>query len=131
MSKITNNKDGTVSIQFTKSELDKKYSEWDRQLDDMLKEKYTVRLPIYAIRLLLELVANQIIEYDYFLEAGIGVGGSDDFRRNAGVKIAKSLVGQLNKLGVNGDKELNDAIKKAENNYKNDQKGGDKYGQIK
>lgn len=125
MSKITNNKDGTVSIQFTKSEIDKKYGEWDRQLDDMLKEKYTVRLPIYAIRLLLKLVVNQIIEYDYFLETGIGVGGSDDFRRNAAIKIAKSLVGQLNKLGVDGDRELNDAIKKAENNYKNDQKGGE------
>lgn len=126
MSKITNNKDGTVSIQFTKSEIDKKYREWDRQLDDMLKEKYTVRLPIYAIKLLLELIANQIIEYDYFLEIGMAVGGSDDFRRNAAVKIAKSLVGQLNKLGVDGDKELNEAIKKAENIYKNDQKGGEK-----
>jgi len=131
MSKITNNKDGTVSIQFTKSELDKKFKEWDRQLDDMLKKKYSVRLPIYAIRLLLELVANQIIEYDYFLEAGIAVGGSDDFRRNAAMKIAKSLVGQLNKLGIDGDRELNDAIKKAENKYKNDQKGGDEYGKIK
>lgn len=125
MPKTTKNKDGTVSIQFTKSEIEKKYREWDRQIDDMLKEKYTVSLPIYGIRLLLELVAKQIIEYDYFLEIGMAVGGSDDFRRNAAVKIAKSLVGQLKKLGVDGDKELNEAIKKAENVYKNDQKGGE------
>lgn len=131
MSKTTKNKDGTVSIQFTKSEIEENYREWDRQIDDILKEKYTVSLPIYGIRLLLELVANQISEYDYFLEVGIAVGGSDDFRRNAAMRIAKSLVEQLKKLGVDGDKELNDAIKKAENKYKNDQKGGDEYGQIK
>lgn len=79
----------------------------ESELEERLKERYTINLPMQAIKILLKLCMATVIDNE-LMQTTIGVTGRDDMEANTARQIANIIGNELTGLGLEGAKLLDE-----------------------
>ncbi|KKQ42191.1 MAG: hypothetical protein US60_C0022G0017 [Microgenomates group bacterium GW2011_GWC1_37_8] len=97
------NKDGTISIQYTDKEIEKVKKAFYKDVERFLDTRYTLSLPLYAIKLLVKFCTEEVLSFDYMVSvAGMAFSNREGVEAESKERIPNIIASELNKHGLDG-----------------------------
>ena len=103
MKKIIN-KNGTVSAQFTKNDIKEVKKAFNQDVEKFLEKRFTISLPLFAIKLLIEACNEEVLSFDYMMEHGMAISNREGVEAESKAQIPGIIAIELDKQNFEGTK---------------------------
>jgi hypothetical protein len=103
------NKKEPTTIRFTQEQIAWMKSMGKQHLDGLLAEQYTVKLPLFTIKFLLQKLVSAVMVFDIHLEEGMAINSREGGEADAWARSIAIIQAELIGLGLNG-KQIVDEI---------------------
>jgi hypothetical protein len=116
MKKIINNS-GAMSVQFTEKEIEEIKKEFYKDVERFLEKSYSLTLPLYAIKLLVEFCTEEVLSFDYMMEHGLAISNREGVEAESKAQIPNIIAKELNKHRFDGTNFVREIQTKVKENW--------------